>query len=275
MRILDITTAPIFHLGDTENWLGLLIGLLVAIVLDIPLYTAFRRTLPRIYILVVELGLLASWLFNLWLPLIAFAVSLIIGVVFFFIANQSESRILVANNMVGKAGALFQRKKNNAETLFDREAVYAAITDAVLTMSSQKIGALIAFEKKDSLQEFAHNGTLIDAPVSSELLQTIFYKGTRLHDGAVLIHNDKILAAAVAFLPSTRPLTGKYGLRHRAAIGISEQVDAVVVVVSEETGRISIAYQSSLEAINPNDFANRFKEYMAMKTVLAVEDTNE
>lgn len=271
--VLDFMQSPAFHLDVTENWVALTVTVLAAAILDIPLYFIFRRTLPRVYILVIEIAMIASWLFGLWLPLIALSLALVVGIVFFFIANQNEARTYVANNMIGKAKSfsLFKRHKNG-EVLFDRDAVYGEIRDAVLTMSDQKIGAIITLEKKDSLTEFCHNGTMINAPVSAELLQTIFYKGTRLHDGAVIIRDNMILAAAVAFLPTTRPLTGKFGLRHRAAIGISEEVDAVTIVVSEETGRISIAYQAELETVSPKDFFSRFKEYMAMDSVLEAEE---
>lgn len=273
MFLLEILDSPAFHLDSIENWLGLAIAAVVALVLDIPLFSVFRRVLPRIYLIAGEIALIACWLFGLWIGVVAVSIALITGIVFFFIANQSESRYLVANNMVGKAGEnFFLRRKKKGEVLFDRDKVYEAINDAVQTMSLQKIGAIITLEKKDSMTEFCHNGTMINAPVSSELLQTIFYKGTRLHDGAVIIRNDMILAAAVAFLPTTRPLRGKYGLRHRAAIGISEQVDAVTIVVSEETGRISIAYQSELDTISPNDFLPRLREYMAMNSVLDSDD---
>ena len=268
MHVLDIVNSPAFHLEQPENWIGLVATLVIAGILDFPLYFIFRRTLPRIFIVVSEVLIILFWLFGLMMPVIAMAIVLVSGIVFFFIANQNESRTLVANNMVGQASNFFRRKKNSAEVLFDRDAVYEKIRDAVLTMADQKIGAIITLEKKDSMTEFCHNGTMINAPVSSELLLTIFYKGTRLHDGAVIIRNDQILAAAVAYLPTTRPLTGKYGLRHRAAIGISEQVDAVTVVVSEETGRISIAYQSTLDTVAPKDFLVRLKEYMAMDSVL-------
>jgi len=271
MHVLDILNSPAFHLQETENWIALAVTVVVAAFIDFVLFVLFRRTLPRLYIVIGEVLLIASWLFGLWLAVVALAISLIAGVVFFFVANQSETRTLVANNMIGKASNPFRRKKNSAEVLFDRDAVYEKVRDAVLSMSDQKIGAIITLEKKDSLSEFCHNGTMINAPVTTELLLTIFYKGTRLHDGAVIIRNDMILAAAVAYLPTTRPLTGKYGLRHRAAIGISEQVDAVTVVVSEETGRISIAYQATLETVAPKDFLTRLKEYMALDSVLEEE----
>jgi len=110
------------------------------------------------------------------------------------------------------------------------------------------------------------NGTILNAPVSSELIQTIFYPGTRLHDGAVVIRGDKIVAASVYFTPTNRPLTGKYGSRHRAAYGISESTDSVTIVVSEETGRISIAFQGELTPVAPDDLLRIFEEDMATAT---------
>ena len=91
---------------------------------------------------------------------------------------------------------------------------------------------------------------------------TIFYPGTRLHDGAVVIKRDFILAASVYYTPTTKPLTGKYGSRHRAAIGISEITDSVTVVVSEETGRISLAVAGELIPVNNETFLITFEEYM-------------
>ena len=262
----EFASAPVTHMGQPEVYLALIIGFLVAVVMDVALFIMLRRVFPRIFIAVCELGIGVCWMLNLGLGTIAFAVSLAAGLVFFFIANQNESRSLVANNMLGKVSKVPGRKRKIApEVLFDREAVYSEIRDAVLTMADQKTGAIITLEKKDSLNEFTHNGTMINAPVTSELLQTIFYKGTRLHDGAVIIRNNEILAAAVAYVPTTKPLTGKYGLRHRAAIGISEEVDAVTVVVSEETGRISIAYQGDLETVPPSLFLTRLEEYMSAK----------
>ena len=109
------------------------------------------------------------------------------------------------------------------------------------------------------------------APVSQELLLTIFYEGTRLHDGAVVIHGNEIVAASVFFTPTTKPFAGKYGSRHRAAIGISEISDAVTVVVSEETGRISFAVNGSLESVDQTIFLRVFENYMNDKG----EDRNE
>ena len=116
-----------------------------------------------------------------------------------------------------------------------------------------------AHERKDIIK----NGVPVNAPLSPELLQTIFYEGTRLHDGAVVIHGNEIVAASVFFTPTTKPFAGKYGSRHRAAIGVSEVSDAVTVVVSEETGRISFAVNGDLEAVNQTNFRRVFETYMS------------
>ena len=131
-------------------------------------------------------------------------------------------------------------------------------------MSDSKTGALITFEKNDNLDDIIkQSGTIINAPVTPEIIQTIFYTGTRLHDGAIVIRNDIIVAASVYYVPTNKPLQGKFGSRHRAAIGISELVDAVTIVVSEETGRISIAVKGELIPVTKEKFYETFSELMA------------
>ena len=120
----------------------------------------------------------------------------------------------------------------------------------------------MTFEKNTSLQDVIKNGVSVRAPVSAELLQTIFYPGTRLHDGAVVIHGNEIIAASVFYTPTTKPFAGKYGSRHRAALGISEISDSVTVVVSEETGRISFAVNGQLDAVDQDNFLRVFENYM-------------
>ncbi|MBQ7249993.1 MAG: DNA integrity scanning protein DisA nucleotide-binding domain protein [Bacilli bacterium] len=274
MLILDFKGSPAFHLDLAENWAGLLVALIILALFDVFLFTVFRRVLPRLFLILLEVGMVMCWLFGLTLPLIALGICTLSAIVFFFIANRNDSRELVANNMVGRAASrsVFRRKKIVPEVLFDREEVNAKITAAVLWMSEQKIGAIITMEKKNDLTDVCHNGTILNAPVSTELLQTIFYKGTRLHDGAVIIRNGTIVAAAVAFQPTIRPMDGKYGLRHRAAIGISEHYDCVTIVVSEETGRISITHQGNIEHISPRDFSDRLADYMSPSRDMENED---
>ncbi|MCK5170732.1 MAG: DNA integrity scanning protein DisA nucleotide-binding domain protein, partial [Bacteroidales bacterium] len=129
-----------------------------------------------------------------------------------------------------------------------------AIVNACSNMSAFKTGALIAISKKSDLLSFIRTGDTINADTSSRLLENIFFKNSPLHDGAVIIKNDKI-AAARCVLPTTDriDLPPQFGMRHRAALGIAERTDAVVILVSEETGAISFAKEEKIETnIGPN-----------------------
>ncbi len=115
------------------------------------------------------------------------------------------------------------------------------LVNACVKLSKNRIGALIAIEREVGLAEYIENGQRLDAQVSSDLLEAIFYPGNPLHDGAMIIQHDRVAAAACLFPLSEDPnLSRTMGTRHRAAIGLSEETDAVVIVVSEETGKISV-----------------------------------
>jgi len=121
------------------------------------------------------------------------------------------------------------------------------IVDAAARLSKNRIGMLIAVERDVGLAEYVEQGVPIQAQVTRELLETLFYPGSALHDGAVVIRDDRISAAGCLFPLSDDPAISKTtGTRHRAAIGISEQTDAIAVIVSEETGRISVAVGGKL-----------------------------
>ncbi len=157
---------------------------------------------------------------------------------------------------------LFQAEIRRALASFGRnpfwgrskqEKVAPTFDEIVLTattLSSRRIGALIVIEREEGLRNFIENGIALDAVLSFDLLLSIFLPGSPLHDGAVILQDDRV-AAAACFLPlTTNPeLSLEYGTRHRAALGISEETDAVAVVVSEETGRISIVVEGQLIAI--------------------------
>lgn len=121
------------------------------------------------------------------------------------------------------------------------------LVKAAVKLSEQKIGALIAIERDVGTRAIQETGVQIDSEVSPELLVNIFYPRTPLHDGGVIIQNNRIVAAACVFPLSQRDeLSRSLGTRHRAAIGITEETDAITVVVSEETGSISVAYRGRL-----------------------------
>lgn len=122
-----------------------------------------------------------------------------------------------------------------------------AIASACLRLSQRRHGALIVIEREVGLQEYVDTGIILDAEPSPELLLTIFNKNTELHDGGVIFRGEKIAAAACVLPLSTRSLSDRQmGLRHRAALGISEVSDAVIVIVSEETGQVSIAHNGRI-----------------------------
>lgn len=177
-----------------------------------------------------------------------------------FFANLGDLRKFVANPFSRRVA---KPVNFGIEKIFDTQLLNKNIETTVISLSNSRIGAIITFEKNSSLKDIIKNGVPIHAPVTPELLLTIFYPGTRLHDGAVVVHGNEILAASVFYTPTTKPFAGKYGSRHRAAIGISEISDAVTIVVSEETGRISIAVNGELEAVNQTNFLRVFDNYMS------------
>ena len=189
-----------------------------------------------------------------------------------FFANLGDVRKFIANPF---SRTTAKAANFGIEKIYDTQELYKNIETAVIALSNSRIGAIITFEKNTSLKDIIRNGVPIHAPVTSEILLTIFYPGTRLHDGAVVIHGNEIVAASVFFTPTTKPFAGKYGSRHRAAIGISEVSDAVTVVVSEETGRISFAVNGDLEAVNQTNFLRVFENYMGDSDSSSEEESEE
>lgn len=126
-------------------------------------------------------------------------------------------------------------------------ASFGDIVLAVTTLSTRRVGALIVIERLQGLRNYIENGIALDANISYDLLINIFVPDTPLHDGAVIVQDDRI-AAAACFLPLTAnpELSKELGTRHRAALGITDETDAVAVVVSEETGVISVAFEGVL-----------------------------
>jgi diadenylate cyclase len=146
--------------------------------------------------------------------------------------------------------ALQQFGRNPLIMLFSGSHPDTVVTEIVLaatSLSVKRYGALIVLERRDGLKTYIENGVKLDASVSYEILVNIFTPGTPLHDGAVVVSHNRI-ASASSFLPLTQRtgLPKEYGTRHRAAIGLSEETDAVVIVVSEERGTISAARDGRL-----------------------------
>jgi diadenylate cyclase len=130
----------------------------------------------------------------------------------------------------------------------DNYGVLGEVVRAIESLSRDRHGALLVLERNVGLRNFVETGTRIDAKVSAELLVTLFSPGSPLHDGAVILREDTVLAASCILPLSANPRTAlALGTRHRAGIGLSEESDAAIVVVSEETGAISVAYRGVLK----------------------------
>lgn len=259
-------------LSYLPNLLSLIFGALLLVFIVAIFFFVIKRNVPRVCVVLLSILLLISWLFSIDLLFYIVLALFIVQILITCVTNMAEIRSFTANVLKGKSTVEFFHKTKNVkpEEIYDREEVYKKVEDAVKILSKQKIGAIITFERNDDLSDIMKNGTLLNSPVNSELLQTIFYPGTRLHDGAVVIRGDKIAAASVYFTPTSRALTGKYGSRHRAAYGISETTDSVTIVVSEETGRISIAFQGELTTVAPDELLRIFEEDMSI-----VSETSE
>lgn len=159
------------------------------------------------------------------------------GAVVLVILFQPELR--KALEQIGR-GALLETSHGDDEA--ENKRIIEEIVQCLLNLSRRRVGALIVFEQKVGLKDISETGTNVDAQISAPLLENIFEPNTPLHDGAVVIRSNRVMAAA-CILPLTegRGISRELGTRHRAAIGVSESTDAIVLIVSEETGIISMA----------------------------------
>lgn len=191
-----------------------------------------------------------------------------VGVIAIIVLFQNEiRRFLVMLGSRRQWSSVVEMFSANQKNDRDKSAYLIQIVLACKNMSEKRTGALIVLEKKVSLEEFIQTGEPIDAKVSVALLENIFFKNTPLHDGAVIISNGRLQAAS-CILPvsSSSDIPKKYGLRHRAALGIAQQSDAVAVVVSEETGNIALAYDGKLhERLSITDLERLLQNLMVVK----------
>lgn len=184
-----------------------------------------------------------------------------VGMIALIIVFQQEVRrfLLILGNRYfqnNKLNNFFQTGLNfgaNSENL-------EKIVSACLDLSKEKTGALIVLSKTASLKSFSIQGEILNAEISSALLKTIFYKDNPLHDGAVLIEHNKIVAAkCILPVSDNTKIPKRYGLRHRSALGMSENSDTVVIVVSEQTGEIAIMNAGNITTV---------KEKLQLKNII-------
>lgn len=256
---MPLTSSSFLHLGFVE----ILDILFVAIILYW-VFRWFRGTsainiliaiiiLLLIRIVAVATGMeLLSTLMGTVLDVGAIAIVVIFQPEIRRFLNRMGSRTEAGKSFLNK---ILRRSEQSIGTLSITE-----IGEACKEMSAQKVGALIVLPNNDSLEEIIESGDRVDAIISKRLILNIFFKNSPLHDGAMIISSDRIVAARCT-LPITdrSDIPANLGLRHKAAIGISEKTDASVVVVSEETGNISFVREG---IVTPVTSINRLKLYI-------------
>ena len=222
-----------------------IVAVLVYILLKFIRDSHTTRLLKGVILIIV--GIQVVYLFNLHVTSYIFSKCAQIGVIALVVIFQPELRRALEE--LGRKNVIFKVLKfengNNESNFSDRSV--EEITRATLEMAKAKTGALIVIRQQHDLGQFIETGIKIDGRISSQLLINIFEKNTPLHDGAVIIDENRVVAAT-CYLPlsDSSSLSKDLGTRHRAGLGISEVSDCIVVIVSEETGSISIAKEGKL-----------------------------
>ncbi|MDR0917483.1 MAG: diadenylate cyclase CdaA [Oscillospiraceae bacterium] len=226
--------------------------ILIVAYLIYKLLTVVRRTSASGVFRGILLLLAALWLSSLLkLTLVNYLLRQIIqiGVLALIILFQPELR-----RILDTFGNRNWRRILGRRSLSADERTIETIVSACCDLARDKTGALVVFERSTGLREFTASGTVLSADITVELLLNIFFVNTPLHDGAVLIADGRLLAASCMLpLSSNSSLPRDLGMRHRAAVGITERTDAIAVVVSEETGSISVAENGMIKRHLPRD----------------------
>ena len=250
------------------------IDVLVVAYLMYFVYRLVRGTMAfNIFIGVVLLYVLYLAVESLDMKLLSLLLGSVVafGVIILIIIFQPEVRefllVLGNNTLKGRLRFLDTFFGSDEQISKQRSKFVEEIASATKNLSKTKTGALMVFSN-DSIADLEATGTQIDSKISSELIENIFFKNAPLHDGAMIISNNKILAAS-CILPVTknRRLESDLGLRHRAGIGVTENVNALSLIISEESGEVSIAQNGVLERnISHDQIADRISDYLEQKT---------
>ena len=236
--------SEIWYLFERMTWLSALDIALVALVFFFALQlvrgTQAVQLLRGVIILAVILLLLGN---ALRLPAFGWLVRTAIPALLVALPVIFQPELRRALERLGRAGTFL----GNTARQSAAETVITETVAACQRLAERRHGALVILERETGLQDFIDTGVHLNAEISSELLQTLFFPNTLLHDGAVIVRGDRIIAAACILpLASGFLADRRLGLRHRAAIGITEATDAIAVVVSEERGSVSIAHNGRM-----------------------------
>lgn len=180
----------------------------------------------------------------------------ILGIVA-FIAMMTSAPLIVKGIII-----LFKKTKYSQMGQSSQIRLIRQLHDSVEVLSETKTGAIITITQKNTLDTFRTDGVKIDSNISSQLILALFNKKSPLHDGAIIIENNKISYAGTYYKITSKSVDNKYGARHRAAIGISEQTDSLTIVVSEENGQVSFVKEGKLFKIPLGDFQEKLIEFL-------------
>ncbi|MCV9387163.1 diadenylate cyclase CdaA [Reichenbachiella ulvae] len=261
-----------FHIGFLEvGWVDLIDIFFVTILLY-QVYKLMRGSVAiKIFLgfLLLYLIYLVVQAANMELVSLILGQFMGVGVIAVIILFQQEIRkflLLIGRTTIFEEGNLFNNFKQLWREKFDEShlTILTPLIDAIKTMSGANTGALIVFSKDSELKFFADSGDRMEAIVSKRLILAIFNKLSPLHDGAIIINNNKIVAARCILPVSERDdIPAMFGLRHRAAIGMSENTDSLVVIVSEETGQLTIARNGGYEHnLSTKEVKSRIYDYL-------------
>lgn len=219
----------------------LIVAVVIYKILSFVRNTRAEQLLKGLLILLVAAFL--SGQFNLYALHWALNTALTLGVVAIVVVFQPELR--QGLEYVGRGRLVKSGRQHDSKAAAKRTV--SQLVRAVTSCAETKTGALIILEGQTSLADYVSNATKLDAEISAELLCNIFYEGSPLHDGAAIVSKDRVLAAGCVLpLSTSRDISKELGTRHRAGIGITEHTDAVSLIVSEETGIVSVAYNGKL-----------------------------
>lgn len=203
--------------------------------------------------------LLVSYVFDLELTGVLFERFVSVGAIALVVIFQTEIRSFFygigARFNMERIRTHWSKTRNTEEAQRQIDCIVLACSH----MSASKTGALIIITKNQGLNEYADTGEIVDAAISVQMIENIFFKNTPLHDGAMIISSGRIYAAACILPVSKRQdLPKSYGLRHRAALGLAEKTDAIAIVVSEETGKISVAQGNTIKTVSTNELEHTY-----------------
>ena len=263
-----------FRIMEFQQYLE--IAILVFLIYKIFIWFKDTKTsalIKGIFIITIFVSLIQFLNFKVLSYLITSALPVVAVALVILFQNELKMIILKLGdrNVFSKIFSQFQGNNGSAAG----NAVVNELTKACFSMSEVKTGALIVIRGADPLNDYISTGILIDARLSSQLLINIFEKNTPLHDGAVIVENGRIVSAT-CYLPLSENLRipKTLGTRHRAAIGLTEIVDALVLVVSEETGTVSVVSDGKIEHVNSEEeFASKLNKFFE-KDKVEIDDNS-